>query len=135
MSPFGLENLPSEVVNALRTLPVIAERLEEVASHTQVLATIRDDVADISQTRMAGIDERLETIEKAMPVLVEVQQHLARLPETMQRLDDGITGLTELLGHLVKSIETLDTKMGTLQESVEPVGRLADKLPGSSRRR
>ena len=76
----------------------------------------------------------MATIEDAMPVLVEVQQHLAKLPETMQNLEAGISGLTELLTQLVGSLETLDTNVAALQESMEPVGRLADKLPGSSRR-
>ena len=167
MSPFGLETLPAETLKLLRTVPLIAERLREVASHTSVLAALNQQVRGIGDAvepleridetvgriardtgalpqvcdgigelgeGMTAMDRRMATIEDAMPVLVEVQQHLAKLPETMQSLDSGIGGLTELLTRLVASIETLDANVAALQESIEPVGRLADKLPGSSRR-
>jgi predicted nucleic acid-binding Zn-ribbon protein len=126
MSPFGIENLPGEALRALRTLPFIADRLEAVAEHTGVLPQVGEDVQDI-RAKMA-------TIEDAMPTLVEVQQHLAELPATMQSLDNVLGSLTELLGRLVTSVEQLDGNVGSLQESMEPVGRLADKLPGRSRR-
>jgi hypothetical protein len=56
-----------------------------------------------------------------MPVLVEVQQHLARLPETIEGLNAGIAELVGL--------------MERLHESLEPLGRLADRLPGGGARR
>jgi len=37
LSPFGIESLPGESVKALRTLPLLAERLQKVVSHTSVL--------------------------------------------------------------------------------------------------
>lgn len=184
MSPFGIETLPAEALRALRTLPLIAERLQEVVSHTSVLNTITSDVSRISEdvtplpgvgesvsaiqrdtstlpevragitaladriggleVQMAalsdatgvlpGMDRRMATIEDAMPVLVEVQRHLAELPETMKHLDTGIAGLTDLLSQLTISLGTLDGNVASLQESMEPVGRLVDKLPGGNRR-
>jgi hypothetical protein len=52
----------------------------------------------------------------------------------MQSLDAKMGGLTDLLAQLVTSIANLDANVAALQVSMEPVGRLADKLPGSSRR-
>ncbi len=59
-------------------------------------------------------------IEGAMPVLVEVQQHLAQLPETIESLN--------------ANIDELQTLMGRLHDSLEPLGRLADRIPGGGRR-
>ena len=52
----------------------------------------------------------------------------------MEALDNGINGLTELLERLTVSLGTLDGNVASLQESMEPVGRLVDKLPGGGRR-
>ena len=54
----------------------------------------------------------MKTIEEAMPTLVEVQQHLRELPETM----------AELQAALVPLIEAADT-----------LGRVARRLPGGRR--
>ena len=133
MSPFGIENLPGEALRALRTLPFIADRLDAVAEHTAVLPQVDDGVAALTR-ETADMNARVASIEEAMPTLIEVQQHLAALPETMQELQAGIPGLTELLTRLVGSMEELDSHVGALQGSIEPVGRLADRLPGGSRR-
>lgn len=132
MSPFGIETIPAEVLKALRTLPLIAERLDEVARHTSVLPEVRSGIAALGE-QLDTMDGRMATIEDAMPVLVEVQGHLDKLPETMQALDTGISGLTDLLNRLTTSLGTLDQNVASLQESMEPLGRLADRLPGGNR--
>lgn len=65
MSPFGLEALPAEVLTALRTVPLIAERLDEVARHTSVLHEIHADVQAI-RDRVAEMEQRVATIEAGM---------------------------------------------------------------------
>jgi hypothetical protein len=72
-------------------------------------------------------------IEESMPVLVEVQQHLSRLPETIETLDAGIGRLVALIDRLLASIETLDGNVGSLRSSLEPIGRIADRMPGNRR--
>ncbi|MBV8220563.1 MAG: hypothetical protein JO325_19020 [Solirubrobacterales bacterium] len=68
-----------------------------------------------------------------MPVLVKVQQHLARLPETIETLDAGIDRLVGLMDRLLVSIETLDGNVGSLRSSLEPIGRIVDRMPGNRR--
>jgi hypothetical protein len=139
LSPFGIEKLPADVLAALRTVPVLAQRLQEVVGFTRELPAIRAGLEKVgadtaSLNVLPGIHASTAAIEEAMPTLVEVQQHLARLPETMEALDARIAALTELLERLVNSLGTLDGNMAALQESIEPVGRFADRLPGSGRR-
>jgi phage-related minor tail protein len=155
VKPFDFLGMPAELVNALRVLPLMADRLDQVAENTDDLATIReaivgvkrdtsvlpavgDNTAAVSEvarqlgevaeaaTVLPGIDARLTTIEEAMPALVEVQQHLASLPETIGRLSTLMEGLLE-------SIQGLDERVDALQHSIEPLGRVAERLPGKNR--
>jgi ABC-type transporter Mla subunit MlaD len=136
VNPLGIVAVPGELAAALRTLPEVLDTLRRVGDDTRRMA---DNTAELPDVRaqleqvaeMASVlprmDERMATIEGAMPVLVEVQQHLARLPETLEGLSAGIAELVGLM-------EGLQTSLGHLHESLEPLGRLADRIPGGNRR-
>lgn len=100
-------------------LPRVGERIDHLAGAVEVLATM---------------DERMATIEAAMPVLVEVQQHLARLPDTIETLGGDLNKLSELLAHMLSSLDRLDASVALLHSSVEPLGRIANRLPGRASR-
>jgi hypothetical protein len=68
----------------------------------------------------------MANIEATMPVLVDVQKDLAAVPEIIAKLDDRINKLSVLLEELSESVEGL-------QRSITPLGRLARRLPGSSK--
>ena len=125
-------SLPLDLLSALRLVPGIARDtnrmathtavLDEVAETTRALPELRRDMARVAEATavIATIDGRMATIEEAMPVLVEVQRHLARMPETIERLDARITELSAVLEGL--------------QESLTPIGRIAKRLPGQRER-
>ena len=121
MNPLGIASLPAELVAHLRVLPRIAERLAAVARHTEgmkhntdVLEQVAADTKGLRDlnSQMERIDERMATIAAAMPVLVDVQKDLARMPETRERLCELMDGLSE---------------------SLQPIGRVAEKIPGQRR--
>jgi DNA-binding FrmR family transcriptional regulator len=121
VNPLGIVSLPAELVAHLRVLPRIAERLASVSRHTEginhntdVLEQVAADTKALKELsrQMARMDDRMATIEAAMPVLVDVQQDLAQLPEMIGRLCDLMEGL---------------------QESLQPIGRVAGRLPGQRR--
>jgi hypothetical protein len=126
-------SLPLDLLAALRQVPSIArdtnrmaehtEVLEEVALATAALPELRQQMALVADATAAigAMDEKMATIAEAMPVLVEVQRHLAKMPETIERLDARISELSVLLEGL--------------QTSLEPVGRLARRLPGQRNER
>jgi hypothetical protein len=129
VNPLGIVSVPGELAAALRVLPEVLDALRRVgedtrwmAENTAELPAVRAHLDEVSEmTRvLPPMDERMANIEQAMPVLVEVQQHLARLPEAIEGLS---AGMAELVG-----------LMERLQESLEPLGRLADRMPGGGRR-
>lgn len=128
-----LVTLPADVLESLRLLPSIAENTAQMADATAVLPEVRGSLAAALQV-LETMDRRMATIESAMPVLVEVQQHLARVPDTLERLDDNITVLSEALNRLLQVLADLDSHVGKLQGSIDPLSRVVQRLPGGGQR-
>jgi prefoldin subunit 5 len=116
-------------------LPAIARNTESMAEATQAIPDLRRDIQRVAEAtaELGTIDARMRNIEAAMPVLVEVQQHLAQLPETMERLDGRIAELSVLLQRMLDSMNELTAGIDAMQEAVGPLGRLARRLPRSGR--
>jgi hypothetical protein len=136
-NPLGIISAPGELVAAVRVLPEVLAALTKVgedtrrmADNTAELPDVRARLAEVSELAsvLPHIDQRMANIEAAMPVLVEVQQHLANLPETIEGLNAGIAELVVLM-------ERLEESLGQLHASLEPLGRLADRIPGGGSRR
>jgi len=110
----GVTGIPADAIAALRRLPEIAENTQVMKEHTAALERVADALDRVAADTgvLRQMDERMATIEAAMPVLVEVQGHLAQLPEI---------------------IEGLLASVGTLQSAVEPLGRLAGRVPGQKK--
>ena len=162
MTPLGLPSLdrisalPADVLASLRTIPEIVENtramtehtaqldrvadaLDRVAADTAALPGLREEMAEVSGT-VGALDARLAAVEAAMPVLVEVQSHLAALPETMGRLEKGIEGLdggieqlSGLMERILTAVAGLNDSVETLQGAVGPMGRLASRMPGQKK--
>ena len=113
----------------------VASSLQRVAGDTSTLPDVRDNLLLVAETTatLQPMSDRLASIEEAMPVLVEVQKQLVELPAVMERLDEGIGRLCSLMDKTVKSIDDLGEQIETLQGSLEPVGRLASRVPGKSK--
>ncbi len=137
VSPLGLPSidrlsiLPTGLHKALELIPEIARNtailrdisraLEQVAGDTGALLGIRKDMSRVAKATsvLEAMDSRMAAIEEAMPVLVEVQRHLDQLPETM--------------GQLLTALDKLNLSVDTLQGAVEPMGRLANRVPGGKK--
>ena len=154
MNPLGrVIGVPAELIAGLRVLPRLARDMEKVREATECMPDVRQATTDMERhtrslpevvealngvgkgTELLGpMDKRMETIEGAMPVLVEVQQHLAQLPETMEKLDRGVAEMAEVLERLLVSMQELNGTLHHLDGSVGPLGRLAGRLPGGGKR-
>jgi hypothetical protein len=128
----SIANDTKAMAEAMRALPRLERQLREVANSTGTLP----DVAERTEV-LPGMDSRMATIAGSMPVLVEVQQSIGHLPETMQKLDDGVTKLTTLLDRLMVTLDelgndvrVLQTAIVPLQETAERFGRIMQRLPG-----
>lgn len=140
-----LSALPAELNEALllipqiarntAALPKIARALKQVTGDTDALPDIREDMARVVETTtvLGAMDDRMAAIEEAMPVLVAVQRHLDKLPETMELLDDGLGRLSGLMEQLLAALGALNQSIDTLQGAMEPMSRLASRVPGQKK--
>ncbi|MBK5220539.1 MAG: hypothetical protein JJE35_12260 [Thermoleophilia bacterium] len=137
-----LIGLPGALVDSLRILPEIGRHtatlyeitalLKRIAGDTEALPPVRDNMALVAEATsvLGAMDGRIATIEEAMPVLVEVQRHLNRLPDTMGGLDDKIGRLSALMEQMLTSLDGLAENVEALRSGMGPLSRLASRVPG-----
>jgi len=132
--PLLLQRIESIAV-ATRALPEMRDAIQRVERDTSALPELRKDMAKVAAATdvLPTMLEHMAAIESAMPVLVEVQQHLAVLPEATEALGTGLGSLAALLDRLLASLEQLDANVHGLHSSLQPLGRIAERLPGSRR--
>jgi len=109
------------IEHGTRSLPDIEGSLHSIASDTELLHQVARDIAVVAEATsgLKQMDERMATIEGAMPVLVEVQRHLAQVPEKLDHLDTRLAELSKTLERLLVAME--------------PLSRVADRFPGRSK--
>lgn len=121
--------------DALRVVPRLLAEVEKIAVYTAALPRVESAIDKVAADAavLPSMYERMAAIESAMPTLVDVQRRLADLPGTMEHLEGEMTGLGETLKRLLASLDQLDAQVATLRDAVEPLSRVADRVP--SRRR
>jgi hypothetical protein len=115
------------VVDALRglaALPALERSLRRLAAADGPL----DRLADVSETlrRLAGFDESL----RRLSALEESLDRIAMVGESLERL--AVT--TEGLGELPAIVAELHITVQQLGASIQPIGRIAGRIPGSGSR-
>jgi hypothetical protein len=130
----ALRIIPS-IARHTAALPEMAGTLRRVSGDTEALPPLGADMGRVAEATsiLDAMDGRIQNIEKAMPVLVEVQRHLDQLPQTVARLDDGIDRLSTLLEQMLPSLDGLAMSIEELRVELAPVSRLAGRVPGRRR--
>jgi archaellum component FlaC len=123
------------LLSALRVLPRILTEVEKIAVSTAPLPRVERSIDKVAEDTsvLPAMYERMAAIEEAMPTLVDVQRRLADLPGTMEHLEGEMGGLGETLQRLLAALEQLDAHVATLRDAVEPLARVADRVPGRRR--
>jgi len=143
VSPFGIESLPADVVKALRALPQVVDRLDEVASATSEMAAMREgieslnehtgglsqigaDVRRIAQTleHLPAIQTDVKHVNEKIGVVADTTEALPAMDRRMATIEDAMPTLVEVQQHLSKLPETIET-LGT---SIDRMATLMDRL-------
>jgi chromosome segregation ATPase len=119
------------IFDALRVVPRLLAEVEKIAASTAALPRVESAIDRVASDAavLPAMYERMAAIESAMPTLVDVQRRLADLPVTMEHLEGEMTGLGETLQRLLASLDQLDAQVATLRDAVEPLARVADRVP------
>ncbi len=134
MSPLGLPSidrisaLPADAVNAIRLIPEIVENTRAMREHTAALERVADAL-----DRVAADASVLPALRDDMAQIGALPEVLARLDRGIEGLDAGIERLSELMERILSALDGLNASVDTLQGAVEPMGRLAGRLPGQKK--
>ena len=64
-----------------------------------------------------------------------IRRGIEPLEESMAAVRESVDDLEPMLGEVHKTIGGIDTQIDEMQESVQPIGELADRIPGIGKRR
>jgi hypothetical protein len=121
-APLALGDAIRELLDALRVLPTMAEDVRLMREAVQSVArdaAVLPDVA-AATARLDEIETRMGKIAGTMPEVEELRDILTPLPATMAEL-------LPALGRLHETTLALGV-------ALEPIGRVADRLPGGGRK-
>jgi septal ring factor EnvC (AmiA/AmiB activator) len=136
--------------------------LHDIAQVVRRLAPLEDEVMarlDALDFRLAGLNEQLAGTRKAVEPLAAQISHMERqldelqdemrpiqhldairqgiepLERSMVAVRDSVDELEPMIADLDTKIRTIEPRLAEMQDSVEPIGDLAERIPGSRRRR
>ena len=142
MNPFDALLVPPALIK--RALDDLHDIAELARGYTEIEDDIRAMVAgierEIAGTR-AGVEALLAEIgllrsEMApMSQLEPIRRGIEPLEQSMIAVRDSVDELEPMITDLDEKIRRIDPKLDEMQESIEPVGDLAEKIPGNRRRR
>jgi predicted nucleic acid-binding Zn-ribbon protein len=132
-------------LDALLAPPALLKRaLDDVHDIARNMRATRDSIAQL-RGEMVAMHGTLEGVQHQLRDLGEEMapiQHLAPIRRGIEPLEHSMVSVRESVDRLEPVIEDLDRKMrgiepqlDEMKDSIEPVGDLAEKIPGNRRRR
>lgn len=132
-----------QITDATASLPRIQAGIDELGARLDGLA---DGIAAVASATeplpsvevvLGRLDGRMAEIQAAMPHLVTIQGQLEALPVLVSRMTDVLETLPAALERMTEVLERFETSIGHLDEqvtglhgAVEPLGRIAERVPG-----
>ena len=100
----------------------------DIAQVVRRRASLEDEIVarvDALDRRLAGIEEQITGTRKAVEPL----------ERSMVAVRDSVDELEPMIADLDTKIRTIEPRLAEMQDSVEPIGDLAERIPGGRRRR
>ena len=103
----------------------------------QLLPAVRDAVAPLSG-QIRHMERQLDGLAEEMaPIghLDAIRGGIEPLEKSMIAVRESVDELEPMVEDLDKKIQLIEPRLAEMQDSVEPIGDLAEKVPGNRRRR
>ena len=122
------------MTNPLLLPPLLLKRalddLHDLAGLARGLGTLPDRIDGLHK-EIRGLRADL----KPMEHLGAVRESVAPLERAITSVREAVDELEPMISEMDESIRALHPRLESIQASVEPIGTLADRLPGSGRNR
>jgi septal ring factor EnvC (AmiA/AmiB activator) len=138
VNPFDALLVPPALVKrALDDLHDIAQAVRGLAGLNEELAATRRAVEPLA-AQIAHMEQQLDELKDELrPIqqLDAIRQGIAPLEQSMVAVRDSVDELEPMIADLETKIRTIEPRLAEMQDSVEPIGDLAERVPGGRRRR
>ncbi len=131
---------PAELLDALRRIPEMAGHTGEMAKR---MAGLERGMKSIGKqttalpdlnVEMAAVRKQVEIMDGRMEIMTEAitiaMPAISKLPEMIEGLDEQLAAMVKNMERLLDSLDQFDESIATLQASIEPIGRIAGRMPG-----
>jgi phage shock protein A len=111
--------------------------LGRVDALTADLAAVRAAVEPLAgqighmEQQLTGLAKEVEPIRNLAPI----RKGIEPLEQSMVAVRESVDELEPMIGDLDRRIQRIDPKLDEMQDSIEPIGDLAEKVPGNRKRR
>jgi predicted nucleic acid-binding Zn-ribbon protein len=132
-------------LDALLVPPALVKRalddLHDIAELARRFTAIEEDLdarVERIERDIARMREGVEGLRVALaPIshLEPIRRGIEPLEQSMIAVRDSVDELEPMISDLDRKMRELDPKLAAIQDSIEPIGDLADKIPGGRRRR
>jgi septal ring factor EnvC (AmiA/AmiB activator) len=138
VNPFDALLVPPTLVKrALDDLHDIAQVVRGLAGLNEQLAGTRNAVEPLA-AQIAHMEQQLGELQDEMrPIqhLDAIRHGIEPLERSMVAVRDSVDELEPMIADLDKKIRAIEPRLAQMQDSVEPIGDLAERIPGGRRRR
>jgi septal ring factor EnvC (AmiA/AmiB activator) len=83
------------------------------------------------EDQLTGLAKEMAPIQNLTPI----RRGIEPLERSMVAVRQSVDELEPMISDLDRKIREIDPKLGEMQDSIEPIGDLAEKIPGNRRRR
>jgi predicted nucleic acid-binding Zn-ribbon protein len=108
----------------------LAELNEQLAGTRAAVEPLAGQIAHMEQ-QLAGLQKEMLPIQH----MGAIRRGIEPLEQSMVAVRDSVDELEPMITDLDRKIRTIEPRLAEMQDSVEPIGDLAEKIPGNRRRR
>ena len=101
------------------------------------ISTVRAGIETLNG-EITAVREGVEALREEMAPLQHlepIRRGIEPLEKSMAAVRESVNELEPMVAGLDREMRALDPKLDEMQESIEPIGDLAEKIPGNRRRR
>ena len=132
-------------LDALLLPPALLKRaLDDVHDIARNMRATRDSIAQLRGEIIAmhgtleGVQHQLRDLaEELAPIenLEPIRRGIDPLEQSMVAVRESVDQLEPMIADLDRKVRKIEPQLDEMQDSIEPVGDLAEKIPGNRRRR
>jgi chromosome segregation ATPase len=122
-----LASLETEIVGTRRAAEALPAKLDDLEDELSGVQTAVDPL----RGQLTALAAELAPIQNLEPI----RRGIEPLAQSMVSVRESVDELEPMIEDLDKKIQLIEPRLAEMQDSVEPIGDLAERIPGNRRRR